>query len=75
MPSVSLGVRFGEIIQIMDDLDDAFQSPAKPDWQRQDNNLAILYAKTADHPAQAQFLDSVGSSGKSRHLGDGATDY
>ena len=52
----SLGARFGEIIQIMDDLDDAFQSPAKPDWQRQDNNLAILYAKTAVHPAQAQFL-------------------
>ena len=53
----SLGVRFGEIIQIMDDLDDAFQIPAKPDWQRQDNNLAILYAKTAHHPAQAQFVD------------------
>ena len=53
----SLGVRFGEIIQIMDDLDDAFQSPAKPDWQRQDNNLVILYAKTALHPAHLQFLE------------------
>lgn len=53
----SLGIRFGEIIQIMDDLDDAFQSPAKPDWQRQNNNLAILYAKTAIHPKQPQFLE------------------
>lgn len=52
----SIGVRFGEIIQIMDDLDDAFQMPAKPDWQRQNNNLAILFAKNAEHPQHDDFL-------------------
>lgn len=51
-----VGAIFGEIIQIMDDITDAFLRPAKPDWTRQNNNLIILYAKTARHPAQQRFL-------------------
>lgn len=50
-----IGAIFGEIIQIMDDVTDAFVTPAKPDWQRQNNNLLILYAKTANHPQQQLF--------------------
>lgn len=53
------GALFGEIIQIMDDITDAFEVPPKPDWERQNNNLIILYAKTADHPEQAAFLDAL----------------
>ena len=51
------GVLVGEVIQIQDDLIDAFQAPANPDWKEGRNNLPILYALTADHPQQARFLD------------------
>ncbi len=59
-PSVADGLRefgllLGEIIQIQDDLTDAFHTPAKPDWRRGRNNLAILYALTTDHPYSAQL--------------------
>ena len=49
------GVLTGEVIQIWDDLSDALQSPASPDWIQGRNNLAILYALTADHPDRARF--------------------
>jgi geranylgeranyl pyrophosphate synthase len=49
------GLLLGEVIQIYDDLLDALQSPASPDWKQGRNNLAILYAVTADHSDRAQF--------------------
>jgi geranylgeranyl pyrophosphate synthase len=51
----NLGALLGEIIQIHDDLLDALQTPAAPDWQGQPN-LLILYARTADHPDRARFV-------------------
>jgi geranylgeranyl pyrophosphate synthase len=45
----------GEIIQIYDDLVDALQKPANPDWKQGRNNLAILYALTADYPERERF--------------------
>jgi geranylgeranyl pyrophosphate synthase len=51
-----LGIVFGEIIQLYDDLVDAFETPANPDWGEGRNNLAILYAGTADHPQRDRFL-------------------
>ncbi|HJX28371.1 MAG TPA: polyprenyl synthetase family protein [Thermoanaerobaculia bacterium] len=52
--------RFGRIlgrfVQVSDDLSDALQTPAKVDWNRPSNNLAILYASTASHPARDRFL-------------------
>lgn len=50
-----LGYLVGEVIQIYDDLVDSLQSPAGPDWKQGRNNLAILYALTADHPDRAQL--------------------
>lgn len=50
------GVLFGEAIQIFDDLTDAFEAPANPDWGEGRNNLAILYATTAGHDQRDQFL-------------------
>ena len=50
------GVLFGEILQIRDDLFDAFQTPANPDWKQGRNSLPILYARTADHPDRARFV-------------------
>lgn len=50
-----LGLLIGEIIQVYDDLLDALQSPAGPDWRQGRNNLAILYALTAEHPERARL--------------------
>ncbi len=50
-----LGRDIGIMIQIGDDLNDAMQVPAQPDWQRPNGNLALLYALTAQHEGQARF--------------------
>jgi geranylgeranyl pyrophosphate synthase len=50
-----LGVLMGEIVQLYDDLMDVFQAAALPDWKRKWNNLAILYALTADHAERDRF--------------------
>lgn len=50
------GFLTGEVIQIYDDLVDALDSPAGPDWEQGRNNLAILYATTAEYPERAQFM-------------------
>ena len=64
------GVLLGEIIQIQDDVIDAFQSPANPDWTEGRNNLAILYALTANHPERARFLELREGSGDPQALRD-----
>ncbi len=46
----------GRFVQVSDDLSDALQTPAGADWQSRANNLPILYAMTADHPAREEFL-------------------
>jgi geranylgeranyl pyrophosphate synthase len=51
------GVLFGELIQIRDDLFDAFQTPANPDWTLGRNSMFTLYARTAEHPDSARFVD------------------
>jgi geranylgeranyl pyrophosphate synthase len=51
-----LGHTLGLFIQVSDDLADALQAPAGADWRRRANNLPMLYAMTADHPARQEFL-------------------
>jgi geranylgeranyl pyrophosphate synthase len=51
-----LGQTMGEIIQIKDDLEDALQTPANPDWGQGRNNLLILYARTASYPERERFI-------------------
>lgn len=51
-----LGTPLGILVQVGDDLSDAMQTPAKPDWRRPRNNLPILYACVADHPQRDRFL-------------------
>lgn len=51
-----IGVVIGEIIQIEDDLNDAFEIPANPDWQQGRNNLLLLYASSADHVDRERFI-------------------
>lgn len=48
---------FGELIQIRDDLFDAFQTPANPDWTLGRSSMLTLYARTAEHPDRARFVD------------------
>jgi geranylgeranyl pyrophosphate synthase len=49
------GCLMGKIIQISDDLADVYQTPASPDWQRGTGNLAILYARLAEHAGKKRF--------------------
>jgi len=55
-----LGIIIGEIIQLHDDLLDAFQVPANPDWRQGRNNLLILFTRTADHPSSDRFEELLG---------------
>jgi len=50
-----LGGLIGLFIQVSDDLGDSLKTPAGADWNRRFNNLAILYALTADHPEREAF--------------------
>jgi geranylgeranyl diphosphate synthase, type I len=51
-----LGQVLGKFAQVSDDLADALSKPASADWRRRGNNLAMLYAMVADHPAREDFL-------------------
>ncbi|MBI2332952.1 MAG: polyprenyl synthetase family protein, partial [Chloroflexi bacterium] len=50
-----LGVIYGEMIQIHDDLDDTLAVPAKPDWNVGRASLPILFAQGVDHPSRSRF--------------------
>jgi geranylgeranyl pyrophosphate synthase len=52
----NLGALTGDVIQIHDDIKDAMETPANPDWKQMRNNLLFLYAQTADHPDRERFL-------------------
>lgn len=52
-----LGQTMGEIIQIKDDLEDALETPANPDWGQGRNNLLILYARTVSYPERERFIE------------------
>ena len=51
-----LGRLLGTFVQVSDDLADALAKPVSADWQRRSNNLAILFAMTADHSRREEFL-------------------
>lgn len=50
------GGQLGEVIQIMDDLDDALKQPANADWHEGRNNLLVMYALAADHAEKEAFI-------------------
>ncbi|MBN1439738.1 MAG: polyprenyl synthetase family protein [Anaerolineales bacterium] len=51
-----LGELMGDVVQIHDDIKDALDTPANPDWKQMRNNLLFLFARTADHPDRERFL-------------------
>ncbi len=54
------GSLIGEIIQIDDDLEDALQKPANPDWKKGANNLLIIFALSANYEKQHRFRELLG---------------
>ncbi|MBM2851139.1 MAG: hypothetical protein HW418_4081, partial [Anaerolineales bacterium] len=52
-----IGMLYGEMIQIHDDLSDALAVPANPDWTLGRSPLPILFAQVVDHPDRARFLE------------------
>ncbi len=59
-PAAAIGLRklgclYGELIQIHDDMKDALQVPASPDWDLGRASLPILYAELVRHPDQQAF--------------------
>ena len=52
-----LGHRYGEMIQIHDDLKDTMEVPANPDWISGRNPLPIIFAQSVDHPDRKRFLE------------------
>jgi len=51
-----LGHVLGLFVQVNDDLTDVLETPARADWQRPSNNLALLYAMTATHADREELL-------------------
>ena len=51
-----LGCLYGEMIQIHDDMHDAMEIPANPDWLQTRSPLPILFASLVDHPERERFL-------------------
>ena len=52
-----LGQIYGESIQIHDDLNDALEVPANPDWLQGQPSLPLLYAQIVNHPDRERFLE------------------
>jgi geranylgeranyl pyrophosphate synthase len=65
-----IGRTLGRFIQVSDDLSDALQTPARVDWNKPSNNLVILYALTARHPARERFRELVMRSGDPEALSE-----
>src|SRR5206468_595584 len=49
----------GTFIQVSDDLTDAMTADVSADWDRPANNLAMLYALSADHSDRDSFVELV----------------
>ena len=78
-----LGLLYGEMIQIHDDLGDALTEPAGPDWLEGRHTLPILFAETVDHPDRQRFHElrsriqdpSAFGEAQSILIGSGAVSY
>jgi geranylgeranyl pyrophosphate synthase len=50
-----IGVIYGILVQIHDDIKDSLEVPAAADWKK-GNSLPILFASKVNHPQKEQFL-------------------
>jgi geranylgeranyl pyrophosphate synthase len=51
-----LGLLYGEMIQVYDDVNDTLAEPLNPDWALGRAPLPILFAQTVNHPERERFL-------------------
>jgi len=54
-----IGSLMGKLIQIGDDMFDSMATPARADWLRPRNNLAILFALEVEHPGRERLLELI----------------
>ena len=52
-----VGCLYGEMIQIHDDMHDAMEMPANPDWVQGRFPLPILFASLVEHPKRERFVE------------------
>jgi geranylgeranyl pyrophosphate synthase len=52
-----VGCLYGEMIQLHDDMHDAMEMPANPDWVQGRFPLPILYASLVEHPKRERFVE------------------
>ena len=63
-----VGAHLGKLIQISDDMFDAMSVPARTDWQRPRNNLAILFALEVQHAGSERLRDLIAQVASSEAL-------
>jgi len=68
-----LGRLYGEMIQIHDDLNDALEVPANPDWTSGRSSLPLLFAQVVDHPDRQRFLELRKEASKPEKLAEAQT--
>ncbi|MFC1878689.1 polyprenyl synthetase family protein [Chloroflexota bacterium] len=52
-----VGLVYGEMVQIHDDLNDTMEVPANPDWTLGRSPLPILFAQNVDHRDRSRFIE------------------
>jgi geranylgeranyl pyrophosphate synthase len=50
-----IGMIYGEIVQIKDDLNDSLAVPANSDWIQGRSSLPLLFAQVVEHPERTRF--------------------
>jgi geranylgeranyl pyrophosphate synthase len=70
-----VGALVGEIVQIRDDIFDAMESPASPDWQRPSGNLLLLYGLLTEDAEFARLLKRVQADEEDTALLDAAQNH
>jgi geranylgeranyl pyrophosphate synthase len=68
-----LGLLYGELIQIHDDLHDTMAVPAGPDWTQGRSTLPMLFGQLMPHPDQERFIALRQSSADPQALAEAQT--
>jgi geranylgeranyl pyrophosphate synthase len=69
-----LGLLYGQMIQVSDDISDVFKDFVTTDWKMQGNNLAMIYCREADYEEKEEFnlllkiIDEPGSLDRAQQL-------
>lgn len=56
-PVFQVGVAYGDMLQLVDDMSDALVKEISPDWDSTSKNLMIVFCLNENNPRRAEFLD------------------